>query len=158
VGRISLKSDCDELGTYIHKRNIVCSRNLLEALTANHGVPEDVQDNEPEPVAEPEPPAPEIVLIPSNKIELIKRSICKHYGLTRANIESASRKSVVVRPRQIAMYLARKHTDHSYPEIGRRFGGRDHTTILHAFHKIEGLIARDAAMAATVADLEAAIS
>lgn len=162
MGRISFKSDCDELGAYVHKRNMVCSRNLLQALTVNHGA---AQDNAQEvddlsEVAEPppEPALPPLILIPTNKIDLIKRSVCRHFNVSRANIESSSRKRGVVQPRQICMYLARKHTDHSYPEIGRRLGGRDHTTIIHAFNKIEGLIAKDAAMAAVIADLEAIIT
>jgi chromosomal replication initiator protein len=53
----------------------------------------------------------------------------------------------VVRPRQIAMYLAKTLTLRSLPEIGRRFGGRDHTTVLHAVRKIEGLVDSDATLA-----------
>jgi chromosomal replication initiator protein len=52
----------------------------------------------------------------------------------------------VVRPRQVAMYLAKTLTLRSLPEIGRRFGGRDHTTVLHAVRKIEGLIGNDNAL------------
>jgi chromosomal replication initiator protein len=53
----------------------------------------------------------------------------------------------VVRPRQVAMYLAKTLTLRSLPEIGRRFGGRDHTTVLHAVRKIEGLVGNDMALA-----------
>jgi chromosomal replication initiator protein len=53
----------------------------------------------------------------------------------------------VVRPRQVAMYLAKTLTLRSLPEIGRRFGGRDHTTVLHAVRKIEGLVGNDAMLA-----------
>jgi chromosomal replication initiator protein len=53
----------------------------------------------------------------------------------------------VVRPRQIAMYLAKVLTPRSLPEIGRRFGGRDHTTVLHAVRKISGLVTTEAALA-----------
>jgi chromosomal replication initiator protein len=52
-----------------------------------------------------------------------------------------------VRPRQVAMYLAKTLTLRSLPEIGRRFGGRDHTTVLHAVRKIEGLVGNDMALA-----------
>ena len=52
----------------------------------------------------------------------------------------------MVRPRQIAMYLAKTLTLRSLPEIGRRFGGRDHTTVLHAVRKIEGLVGSDTAL------------
>ena len=53
----------------------------------------------------------------------------------------------MVRPRQVAMYLAKTLTLRSLPEIGRRFGGRDHTTVLHAVRKIEGLVGNDMALA-----------
>jgi len=53
----------------------------------------------------------------------------------------------VVRPRQVAMYLAKTLTLRSLPEIGRRFGGRDHTTVLHAVRKIENLVGTDSALA-----------
>ena len=151
-----MKSDCDELGAYVHKRNIVCTRNLLEALKANHGAANDDIPQEVEAAPELEPIA--IPLFPINKIELIKRLVCRHFDVSKQSIESKGRKSRKVLPRHVAMYLARKHTKLSYPEIGRRFGGLDHSTILHAFHKIEYLITRDAAMAAVVANLEASIS
>ena len=60
---------------------------------------------------------------------------------------SSRRTANVVRPRQVAMYLAKTLTLRSLPEIGRRFGGRDHTTVLHAVRKIENLVHNDAALA-----------
>jgi chromosomal replication initiator protein len=60
----------------------------------------------------------------------------------------------VVRPRQVAMYLAKTLTLRSLPEIGRRFGGRDHTTVLHAVRKIEGLVAKDVALSEEVESLK----
>jgi chromosomal replication initiator protein len=60
---------------------------------------------------------------------------------------SSRRTANVVRPRQVAMYLAKPLTLRSLPEIGRRFGGRDHTTVLHAVRKIEGLVGDDAMLA-----------
>jgi chromosomal replication initiator protein len=60
---------------------------------------------------------------------------------------SSRRTANVVRPRQVAMYLAKSLTLRSLPEIGRRFGGRDHTTVLHAVRKIEGLVGNDMALA-----------
>ncbi len=59
----------------------------------------------------------------------------------------------VVHPRQIAMYLAKSMTPRSLPEIGRRFGGRDHTTVLHAVRKIEDLVSRDVALAEEIETL-----
>jgi chromosomal replication initiator protein len=56
----------------------------------------------------------------------------------------------VVRPRQVAMYLAKTLTLRSLPEIGRRFGGRDHTTVLHAVRKIENLVNKDSSLAGEI--------
>jgi chromosomal replication initiator protein len=75
------------------------------------------------------------------KIEDIQKLVANHYSVTRADILSSRRTATVVKPRQVAMYLAKALTLRSLPEIGRRFGGRDHTTVLHAVRKIEGLTA-----------------
>ena len=77
------------------------------------------------------------------KIEEIQKLVASHYNVTRADILSARRTANVVRPRQIAMYLSKVLTPRSLPEIGRRFGGRDHTTVLHAVRKIEALAGSD---------------
>jgi chromosomal replication initiator protein len=81
------------------------------------------------------------------RVEDILRIVAKHYGVSRADLLSSRRTANVVRPRQIAMYLAKTLTLRSLPEIGRRFGGRDHTTVLHAVRKIEGLVQGDQALA-----------
>ncbi|PWT81009.1 MAG: chromosomal replication initiator protein DnaA [Acidobacteria bacterium] len=80
------------------------------------------------------------------KIEDIQKLVATHFNVSRADILSSRRTANVVRPRQIAMYLAKAMTLRSLPEIGRRFGGRDHTTVLHAVRKIEELVSRDAAL------------
>ncbi len=80
------------------------------------------------------------------KIEDIQKIVAQHYNVSRSDILSARRTATVVRPRQIAMYLAKTMTLRSLPEIGRRFGGRDHTTVLHAVRKIDGLIGQDQAL------------
>ncbi len=77
------------------------------------------------------------------KIEDIQKLVATHFNVSRADILSSRRTANVVRPRQIAMYLAKVLTLRSLPEIGRRFGGRDHTTVLHAVRKIEGLAGSD---------------
>ncbi|MBI1867806.1 MAG: chromosomal replication initiator protein DnaA [Methylocystis sp.] len=77
------------------------------------------------------------------KIDDIQKLVASHYNISRADILSSRRTANVVRPRQIAMYLAKVLTLRSLPEIGRRFGGRDHTTVLHAVRKVEGLVAKD---------------
>jgi chromosomal replication initiator protein len=77
------------------------------------------------------------------KIDDIQKLVATHYNVSRADILSSRRTANVVRPRQIAMYLAKVLTLRSLPEIGRRFGGRDHTTVLHAVRKIENLALSD---------------
>ena len=81
------------------------------------------------------------------RIEDIQRVVSRHYNVSKADLLSARRTRTIVRPRQIAMYLAKILTPRSLPEIGRRFGGRDHTTVLHAVRKIEGLIEGDKGLA-----------
>jgi chromosomal replication initiator protein len=80
------------------------------------------------------------------KIEDIQKLVASHYSVSRSDILSARRTATVVKPRQVAMYLSKALTLRSLPEIGRRFGGRDHTTVLHAVRKIEGLSATDTAL------------
>ena len=77
------------------------------------------------------------------RIEDIQRVVAKHYNVSRQELVSNRRTRVIVKPRQIAMYLSKTLTPRSFPEIGRRFGGRDHTTVLHAVRKIEDLISGD---------------
>lgn len=77
------------------------------------------------------------------KIEDILRIISRHYGVSKGDLLSQRRHRSVVWPRQIGMYLAKQLTARSLPEIGRRFGGRDHTTVLHAIRKIEGEITKN---------------
>lgn len=81
------------------------------------------------------------------KIEDIQRVVARQYNVSRGDLLSSRRTANVVRPRQVAMYLAKTLTLRSLPEIGRRFGGRDHTTVLHAVRKIEGLVGNDTALA-----------
>ncbi len=81
------------------------------------------------------------------KIEDIQRIVARQYNVSRADLLSSRRTANVVRPRQVAMYLAKTLTLRSLPEIGRRFGGRDHTTVLHAVRKIENLVDNDAVLA-----------
>ena len=84
------------------------------------------------------------------RIEEIQRIVARHYNVSRSDLLSSRRTANVVRPRQIAMYLAKTLTLRSLPEIGRRFGGRDHTTVLHAVRKIESLIGTDNSLAAEI--------
>lgn len=80
------------------------------------------------------------------KIEEIQKLVASRYNVSRSDILSERRTAAVVRPRQIAMYLSKTLTLRSLPEIGRRFGGRDHTTVLHAVRKIEKCIGEDSGL------------
>ncbi|MEQ9814473.1 MAG: chromosomal replication initiator protein DnaA [Azospirillaceae bacterium] len=79
-----------------------------------------------------------------------QRKVAEHYNIRVADMHSARRARSVARPRQVAMYLAKQLTARSLPEIGRKFGGRDHTTVMHAVKKVEELSAGDAAFAEDV--------
>ncbi len=88
------------------------------------------------------------------KIEDIQRVVARQYNVSRSDLLSSRRTANVVRPRQVAMYLAKTLTLRSLPEIGRRFGGRDHTTVLHAVRKIEALVAKDTTLSEEVESLK----
>ncbi len=79
-------------------------------------------------------------------VDDIQRAVAEHYGLKKDDLLSERRTRSVARPRQTAMYIAKQLTTRSYPDIGRRFGGRDHTTVLHAVRRIEELKATDAGL------------
>ncbi len=83
-------------------------------------------------------------------IDEIIRKVADHYNLRMSDLLSARRARQVARPRQVAMFLAKTLTSRSLPDIGRRFGGRDHTTVIHAVRKIEELRATDAQIAEDV--------
>ncbi len=72
-------------------------------------------------------------------IEEIQKRVAEHFNIRLADMHSARRSRAVARPRQVAMYLAKQLTSRSLPEIGRKFGGRDHTTVMHAVRKIDEL-------------------
>ncbi|MBA8859839.1 chromosomal replication initiator protein [Ochrobactrum anthropi] len=81
------------------------------------------------------------------RIEEIQRIVARHYNVSKQDLLSNRRTRTIVKPRQVAMYLAKMMTPRSLPEIGRRFGGRDHTTVLHAVRKIEDLVGADTKLA-----------
>ncbi len=83
-------------------------------------------------------------------IEEIQRKVAEHYNIRLTDMSSARRARNVARPRQVAMYLAKQLTSRSLPEIGRRFGNRDHTTVMHAVSRVAELMAADAAFAEDV--------
>jgi len=86
-------------------------------------------------------------------VDEIQKTVAEHFSLKQADLLSERRTRAVARPRQIAMWLCKQHTTRSYPDIGRRFGGRDHTTVLHGVRKIEELIASDDQIARDVETL-----
>jgi hypothetical protein len=160
MGRPLLSSDCADLEHYIHQRNEICSRGLLEALQAIHGHEFPDNDNSEPPPLTVLPPIPNHVIAQAanvafpkymSRVEAIQRSTLTEFpSVTITELRSQRRTKTVVRARQIAMYLAKTETGQSLPELGRRFGGRDHTTILHGVRKIEGLIGKDPELAAMV--------
>ncbi|WP_159583602.1 chromosomal replication initiator protein DnaA [Streptococcus halichoeri] len=83
---------------------------------------------------------PKMTIIP---IEDIQQEVGKFYGVTVKEIKATKRTQDIVLARQVAMFLAREMTDNSLPKIGKEFGGRDHSTVLHAFNKIKNMIAQD---------------
>jgi chromosomal replication initiator protein len=95
---------------------------------------------------------------PRITIEEIQRSVCAHFKLDKSDMVSKRRLRAVARPRQIAMYLAKEMTPRSYPEIGRRFGGRDHSTVIHAVRVIEGLRVTDSEIDADIAAIRRALN
>jgi len=92
------------------------------------------------------------------KIEDILRIVSRHFGVSKGDLLSQRRHRSVVWPRQIGMYLAKHLTARSLPEIGRRFGDRDHTTVLHAIRKIEGQMNADARLRDELEDLKKQLS
>ena len=83
-------------------------------------------------------------------VDMIQKTVAEHYSLKQADLISERRARAVARPRQVAMWLAKQITTRSLPDIGRRFGGRDHTTVLHAVRRIEALKADDPVLARDV--------
>ena len=76
-------------------------------------------------------------------IDLIQKKVAAYYNIRQSDIVGKKRVKQIVFPRQIAMYLARELTESSLPKIGKEFGGKDHTTVLHAIDKIENQLAED---------------
>jgi chromosomal replication initiator protein len=87
----------------------------------------------------------------------IQEEVCERFGLSVAELVSPRRSQAVSYPRHVAMYLSRELTDASLPKIGKEFGGRDHTTVMHATSKITRLISEDRSVYNLVQDLTARI-
>ncbi len=87
----------------------------------------------------------------------IKEAVAERFGIAASEMVSDRRAREIARPRQVAMYLARNLTPKSLPEIGRMFGNRDHTTVMHALRRIEQLRATDYELDANIVTLTADI-
>ncbi len=91
-------------------------------------------------------------------VDEIQKQVASHFHIRVADMFSARRSRQIARPRQIAMYLAKNLTSLSYPEIGRRFGNRDHTTIMHAVRKVEELMVSDTELSDDVSLLKSVLA
>ncbi|KEI11523.1 chromosomal replication initiation protein [Clostridium novyi B str. ATCC 27606] len=91
-------------------------------------------------------------------IDLIQDIVCSYYNLRIQDLKSSRRTRNIAFPRQIAMYLSRKLTDMSLPKIGEEFGGRDHTTVIHAYEKISNILKKDESLRNVINDLNKKIT
>jgi len=90
-------------------------------------------------------------------VDRIQKAVCEEFRVTLTDMTSKRRARIIARPRQVAMYLSKKLTKRSLPDIGRRFGGRDHTTVMHAVKRIDSLRAEDAGFNAQIEAVESAL-
>lgn len=143
------------------------TKNLLALLKTHH--PEIDPEPEPIPVLPPisnrllkfaneimtdgSPPVP-----PQPTIREIQDAVCSHFSINRIDLLSNRRQQKFVRPRQIGIYLCRKFTIRSYPEIGNKFGGRDHSTAIAAVERVELLLPTDPNICRSVEYLSAVVS
>jgi chromosomal replication initiator protein len=91
---------------------------------------------------------------PTVSIDTIQRIVCEHYGIRLGDLLSKKRSRNIAFPRQVGMYLSRKLTGGSFPAIGERFGGRDHSTVIHANNTIERRLKDDQRLRASIDELE----
>lgn len=101
-------------------------------------------------VLDPKPPLPDIIGI----MRRIQLAVCDEYKVSLQDLLSARRAAHVVEARQVSMYLIKEVTLRSLPEIGRKFGGRDHTTVLHSVRKIAARVESDESFAVNVARIK----
>jgi len=91
-------------------------------------------------------------------IEMIQKHVAEHFGVKISDMKSEKRLKTVVVPRQIAIYLCRDLTKASYPEIGEKFGGKDHSTIIHSVKKIDKQLSADLDLKGTIDQLRKELS
>jgi chromosomal replication initiator protein len=87
-------------------------------------------------------------------VEAIQKLVAEHYNLKISDLKSPRRHKVLTVPRQIAMFLCRKHVKSSFPELGMKFGGKDHSTVVHAVQKIQKLLQKDITLKNEISSLE----
>ena len=92
--------------------------------------------------------------ISPHNIETIQKKVADHFQIRHSDMTSKRRPNNIAIPRQIAMYLCRKHLGASFPEIGQQFGGKDHSTVVHAVNKIERCLGEDLALQRQMTQLE----
>jgi chromosomal replication initiator protein len=95
---------------------------------------------------------------PRITIDEIQKAVCAHFRLDKSEMSSKRRVRSIARPRQVAMYLAKELTPRSYPDIGRRFGGRDHSTVIHAVRTIESLRVKDSELDSDIAAIRRSLN
>ena len=86
----------------------------------------------------------------SISVDTVQRVVAAHYNISISDMKGKKRNSKVTFPRQIAIYISRKLLDYSYPELGEEFGGRDHTTMMHSYEKIDNQLKMDASLESTI--------
>ncbi|MCF3935035.1 hypothetical protein L1787_16650 [Acuticoccus sp. M5D2P5] len=121
--------------------------------TASEPAPDKIRFDNAEDVL-----SPSVRISIRGPVEQIKKAVADDYELTVADLECERRTRRLVGPRQLAMYLAHILTPRSLPEIGTRFGGRDHTTVLNGIKKVEKRIASDAVFAELVESFKAQLT
>ena len=92
------------------------------------------------------------------RIADVQQAVSAYYKLPVCEMTSHRRSNMIARPRQVAMYLAKELTPRSYPEIGRRFGGRDHSTVIHAVRTVEALRVADSELDAEIAAIRRSLN
>jgi chromosomal replication initiator protein len=100
------------------------------------------------------------ILVEKNReisVEAIQKTVASHYNIRVSDLKSSKRLKALVLPRQIAMYLSRSLTSCSYPELGEKFGGKDHSTIIHAIKKIEKQMEDDFQLRSSINTIKNAI-
>lgn len=143
--------DCDLTVATLCKHYAEVRKRLMGKLPVKEIAAAKSQPPESEPEPAPPPPRPQLAP-PTVKtqyplIDLILSEVMRFYHVRKIDLISDRRTKDIVLPRHVAIYLCRDLTPHSTPRIGWRFGGRDHTTILHACNKVSGRAAIDAEFA-----------